>query len=64
MIHTKYHSKLHVFILRRELTRSANYGSKSFDSTKWPTVLADDVKPRNFEAYLCSTLYSTFTTSF
>ena len=44
-----------VFLLRRELTRSAIYGSHNFDSQKWPTVLVDRVtrKPRNFEAYLC-----------
>ena len=33
---------------------------------KWPTVLDDEVKgkPCNFEACLCGSLYSTFTTSF
>ena len=32
----------------------------------WPTVLVDKVKgkPRNFEAYLCGSLYSAFKTSF
>ena len=31
-------------------------------SHKWPTVLVDEVKgkPRNFELYLCGSLYSTF----
>ena len=55
-----------VFLLRRELTRSAIYGRQKFDSHKWATVLVDEVKrkPRNFEAYLCRSLYSTFTLSF
>ena len=37
-----------------------------FDSHKWPTVLVRKVKgkPRNFEANLCGSLYSTFKTSF
>ena len=36
------------------------------DSHKWPSVLVDEVKgkPRNFEACLCGSLYSTFTTYF
>ena len=39
-------------------------GVKVFD--KWPTVLVFKVKrkPRNFEANLCRSLYSTFTISF
>ena len=66
MIHTSITQNCTVFILRRELTRSAIYGSQSFDSHKWPTVFVDEVKrkPRNFEAHLCRSLYSTFTTSF
>ena len=37
-----------------------------FDSHKWPTVLVRKVKgkPRNFEANLCGSLYSSFKTSF
>ena len=40
--------------------------SQIFDSHKWPTVLVRRVKgkPRNFEANLCGSLYSTFKTSF
>ena len=55
-----------VFLLPRRLTRSAIYGSQIFDSHKWPTVLVRTVKgkPRNFEANLCGSLYSTFKTSF
>ena len=66
MIHTSITQKCTVFPLRRELTRSAIYGGKKFDSHKWPTVLVDEVKrkPSNFEAYFCRSLYSTFTTSF
>ena len=66
MIHTNMPRNFTVFLLRREETRSAIYGSQKFDSHKWPTVLVDEVKgkPRNFEAYLCRSLYSTFTTSF
>ena len=38
--------------------------SKIFDE-KWPTVLLRKKgKPRNFESYLCGSLYSTFKTSF
>ena len=60
MIHTSITQHCTGFLLRRELTRSA------IDSHKWPTVLVDEVKrkPRNFEAYLCRSLYSTITTSF
>ena len=66
MIHIKKYKKCTVLILRRELTRSAIYGSQKFDSNKWATVLVDEVKrkPRNFQACLCGSLYSTFTTSF
>ena len=66
MIHTSITQNCTVFILRPELTRSALYGSKIFDSHKWPTVFVDEAKrkPRNFEARLCVSLYSTFTTSF
>ena len=62
MIHTSITQNCTVFSLRRELTRSAIYGSQH----KWPTMFVDEVKrkPRNFEAYLCRSLYSTFTTSF
>ena len=64
MIHTNMPRNVTVFLLRREETRLAIYGK--FDSHKWPTVLVDDVKgkPRNFDGYLCRSLYSTFTTSF
>ena len=57
MIHTSITKNFTVFLLRRELTRSAIMA---------PTLLVDEVKrkPRNFEAYLCRSLYSTFTTSF
>ena len=66
MIHTSITQNCTVFSLRRELTRSAIYGSQLFYSHKWPTVFVDEVKrkPRNFDAYLCRSLYSTFTTSF
>ena len=55
-----------VFLLPRGQTQSAIYGSQVFDSHKWPTVLVRKVKgkPRNFEANLCGSLYSTFKTSF
>ena len=66
MIYTNLPRNCVVFLLLCELTRSAIYGSQQFDSHKWPTVLVDDVKgkPRNFEAYLCRSLYYTFKTSF
>ena len=39
---------------------------KDLTLNKWPTALVNEVKrkPRNFEACLCRSLYSTFTTSF
>ena len=63
MIHTSITQNCTVFILRRELTRSAIYGSQIFDSHKWPTVFVDEVKrkPRNFKAYLCRSLYYFYT---
>ena len=66
MIHTNMPRNFTVFLLRCEQTRSAIYGSQNFDSHKWPTVLVRRVKgkPRNFEANLCGSLYSTFKTSF
>ena len=66
MIHTSITQNCTVFLLRRELSLSAIYGSQNFDSHKWPTVLVRTVKgkPRNFEANLCESLYSTFKTSF
>ena len=66
MIHTSITRNCVVFLLPRRLTRSAIYGSQIFDSHKWPTVLVRKVKgkPRNFEANLCGSLYSTFKTSF
>ena len=66
MIHTSITQNCTVFIIGRELTRSAIYGNQKFYSHKWPTVLVDDIKgkPRNFEAWLCGSWYSTFTTSF
>ena len=64
MIQTSITQNCTVLLLRRELTRSLI----KFDShtPMWPTVLVDEVKrkPRNFEAYLCRSLYPTFTTSF
>ena len=56
MIHTSITKKCTVFILRRELTRSATY------PLYWPTKFVGEVKgkPRNFEWYLCGSLYSTF----
>ena len=40
-------------------------GSQIFESHIWPTVLVrTEWKPRNFEATLCGSLYSTFKTSF
>ena len=66
MIHTNLPRNCVVFLLLCDLTWSASYGSKKFDSHKWPTVLVDEVKgyPFKFEAYLCGSLYSTFITSF
>ena len=66
MIHTSIDHNCTVFLLRRELTRPAIYGSQNFDSHKWPTVLVDEVKgnPCNFEVCLCGSLYSTFKTPF
>ena len=60
MSHIRNTQNCTVFILGRELTRSAIYGSQKFDSQKWPTVLVDKIKrkPRNFEAYLCRSLPS------
>ena len=56
MIHSSITQNCTVFLLRRELSRSAIYASQNFDSHKWPTVLLDEVKRKP--------LYSTFTTSF
>ena len=55
-----------VFLLPRRLARSAIYGSQIFDSQKWPNMLVRKVKgkPRNLEANVCGSLYSTFKTSF
>ena len=66
MIHTTLPRKCVVFLLLCELTRSAIYMSKKFDSHKWPTMLVDEVKgkPCNFEACLRGSLYSTLSTSF
>ena len=66
MIHTNMPRNCTVFLLPRRLTRSAIYGSQIVDSHKWSTVLVRTVKgkPRNFEANLCGSLYSTFETSF
>ena len=66
MIHTNMPRNCTVFLLPRRLTRSTIYGSQILDSDKWPTVLVRTVKgkPRNFEANLCGSLYSTFRTSF
>ena len=62
MIHTSNTQNCTVFILRRELIRSAIDGSKKIMRlVQWPTVLVDEIKgkPGNFEAYLCRSLYST-----
>ena len=56
MIHTSLPRNCVVFFLLCELTWSAIYGSKKFDSHKWPEIKE---KPGNFEAYLCRSLYST-----
>ena len=66
MIHTSLPRNCVVFPLLCELTRLAIYGSQKFNSHKWPTLLVGEVKgkPCNFEACLCGSLYSTFTTSF
>ena len=65
MIYTHLPRNCVVFILLYELTRSAIYGIQKSDSHKCPTVLVDNVKgkPCSFEACLCGSLYSTFTTS-
>ena len=44
MIHTNLPRNRVVFFLLCELTRSAIYVSKKFDSHKWTTVLVDEVK--------------------
>ena len=66
MIHTNMPRNCTVFLLPRRLIPSAIYGCQIFDSLKWPTMLVRPVKgqPRNFEANLCGSLYSTFKTSF
>ena len=68
MIHTSITRNCVGFLLPRRQIRSAIYGSQIFDPHKWPTVLYISLqskrKPRNFEAYLCGSLYSTFKTSF
>ena len=46
MIHTSITKNCTVFLLLRELTRSAIYGSQKFDSHKWPTVFVDEVKEK------------------
>ena len=50
MIHTNMPRNCTAFLIRREETRSAIYGSQH-DSHKWPTVLVRDVKekPCNFD---------------
>ena len=66
MIYTNLPRNCVVFLLLCALTRSAIYGRQTFDSHKWLTVFVDEVKgkPPIFEACLCGSLYSTFTTSF
>ena len=53
MIHTDLPRNCVVFLLLYELTRLTIYGSKKFDSHKWPTLLVAEVKgkPRNLEAF-------------
>ena len=53
MIHTNLPWNCMVFLSLGELTRLAIYGSQTFDSHIWSTVLVDEVKgkPRNFEGY-------------
>ena len=60
------HTNMPVFLLPRRITRSATYGIQIVDSHKWLTELVRTVKgkPRDFEANLCGSLYSTFKTSF
>ena len=62
----KYASVLHGFPFALRTNTVDHLWESKFDSHKWPTVLVDEVKgkPRNFEAYLCESLYSTFKTSF
>ena len=66
MIHTSIIRNCVAFLLPRRQTRLASYGSQTFDSHKWPTLLVRKVKgkPRNFEVNVCGSLYSTFKTSF
>ena len=67
MIHTNMPRNCVVFLLPRRRTWSAiNYGSQIFDPHKWPTVLVRKAKgkPRNTEAYLCGSLYSSLKISF
>ena len=58
MIHTNMPRNCSVFLLPRRLTRSAIYGSQIMGVRKVKG------KPRNFEANLCGSFYSTFKTSF
>ena len=55
MIHTSITRNCVVFLLPRRRTRSAIYGSQIF--VKIRKVKG---KPRNFEANVCGSLYSTF----
>ena len=67
MINTNMPQNCTVFLVHRELTRSAILWSQNFDSTKWPTVFLRDVikgKPGNYEVSLCRSLSSTFKISF
>ena len=66
MIHTSITKNCVVCLLPRRQTRSAIYGSQIVDFYNRPIVLVRKVKgkPRNFEANVCGSLYSTFKTSF
>ena len=44
MIYTNMPRNCVGFFLPRRLTRTTIYGSKSFDSHEWPTMLVRDVK--------------------
>ena len=59
IIHRNMPRNCVVFLLLCELTWSAIYRSKKFDSNKWPTVLVNKVKGKacNFEACLCGSLF-------
>ena len=49
MIHTNVSQNCTVFLLPRRLTRSVIYGSKMFDTNKWPTLWVRKVKGKTVQ---------------